>query len=83
MNTRSSVARAALRVFGITLAVVVILVAAAWIALSVLLPHDRVLALVRAQLASTLRREARLADVSVRLWPPVRLAVRGFELAEP
>ena len=83
MNHRSSFARAAMRVSGIVLAVVVVVVAAAWIALALLLPHDRVLTLVRAQLASSLRREARLADVSVRLWPPVRLAARGFELAEP
>ena len=62
---------------------VVLLVVAAWAALAVLLPHDRVLALVRAQLAGSLRREARLTDVSVSLWPPVRLAARGFELAEP
>jgi hypothetical protein len=83
MDTRSVVSRAPLRVFGITLAVVAVLVAAAWIALAVLLPHDRALTLVRGQLAKSLRREARIADVSVRLWPPVRLAARGFELAEP
>jgi hypothetical protein len=83
MNVRSSVARAWLRVFGITLAIVAVLVAAAWIALAGLLPHERALTLVRAQLSSTLRREARLADVSVRLWPPVRIEARGFELAEP
>jgi hypothetical protein len=82
MDTRSFVSRAAMRVFGITLAAVAVLVAAAWIALAALLPHDRVLTLVRAQLASSLRREVRLADVSVRLWPPVRLVGRGFELAE-
>jgi hypothetical protein len=83
MDTRSSIARAARRVFVILLAAAAVLVAAAWIALAALLPHDRVLTLVRAQLASSLRREVRLADVSVRLWPPVRLAARGFELAEP
>jgi AsmA protein len=83
MNARSASPRAALRVLGIALAAVAVLVAAAWISLAVLLPHDRVLALVRGQLAASLRRETRLADVSVRLWPPVRLAARGFELAEP
>ena len=83
MNAHSATPRAALRVLGIALAVVAVVLAAAWIALAVLLPHDRVLTLVRAQLASSLRREARIADVSVRLWPPVRLAARGFELAEP
>jgi len=83
MDTHSFFSGARLRVFGIALGAVGVLVATAWIALAVLLPHDRVLTLVRAQLASSLRREVRLADVSVRLWPPVRLAVRGFELAEP
>ena len=83
MNTRSSAARAAMRVTGITLAVVAVVAAAAWIALALLLPHDRVMALVRAQLARSLRRETRITDVSVRLWPPVRLEARGFELAEP
>ena len=83
MNTRSSSPRTAMRVLGVALAVVAVVLAAAWISLAVLLPHDRVLALVRGQLVRSLRREARLADVSVRLWPPVRLAARGFELAEP
>ncbi len=83
MDTRSSAARAPLRTFGIALGAVAVLVAAAWIALAVLLPHDRALTLVRGQLARSLRREARIADVSVRLWPPVRLVARGFELAEP
>jgi len=83
MNARSAVSRAPLRLLGTVLAVVAVLAAAAWIALATLLPHDRVLALLRGQLAKSLRREARIADVSVRLWPPVRLAARGFELAEP
>ncbi len=83
MNARSSASRAALRASGIVLAAAAVLLAAAWIALAALLPHDRVLALVRAQLTGSLRREVRLADVSVSLWPPVRLAARGFELAEP
>lgn len=83
MNTRSPVARVVMRAFGVTLAAVAVLVAVAWVALAVLLPRDRMLTLVRGQLATALRRESRLADVSVRLWPPVRLAARGFELAEP
>ena len=83
MNIRPPAFRAPLRRLGVVLAVLVVLVAAAWIAVVVLLPHDRILALVRAQLGRSLRRETRLDDVSARLWPPVRLAVRGFELAEP
>jgi uncharacterized protein involved in outer membrane biogenesis len=83
MNARSSVVRATARVSGIALAIVAVLVIAAWIALAALLPHGRALTLVRSQLAGSLRREVRLVDVSARLWPPVRLAARGFELAEP
>jgi hypothetical protein len=83
MRTRRPAFRAAARFVAVTLGVVALLVAAAWVALAVLLPHDRVLALVRAQLAASLRREARLADVSVGLWPPVRIEVRGLEIAEP
>jgi hypothetical protein len=83
MNTHSSGSARFVRLLGAALAAVVILVAAAWIAAAVLLPHDRVVALVRTQLAKSLRRESRLSDVSVSLWPPVRLRARGFELAEP
>jgi hypothetical protein len=83
MNPRPSGPSRPLRALAIVTAGAVLLIAAASIAVAVLLPHDRVLALVRAQLARSLRREARIADVSVRLWPPVRLAARGFELAEP
>ena len=77
MNTRSSSPRTAMRVLGVALAVVAVVLAAAWISLAVLLPHDRVLALVRGQLVRSLRREARLADVSVRLWPPARIRIIG------
>ena len=83
MNARSSTVRTLGRISGAVLAVVLVFVAAVWIALAWLLPHDRVVLLVRAQLAKSLRRETRLADVSVRMWPPVRLAARDFELAEP
>ncbi len=83
MVDRSSGSHRLLRGLLAALAVVVILVVGAWIAVAALLPHDRVLALVRAQLARSLRRETRLADVSIGLWPPVRLRARGFELAEP
>jgi len=83
MNARSSVFRTPLRLLGVGVAVAAVLVAAAWIALATLLPRERVLALLRGQLTKSLRRETRIADVAVRLWPPVRLAARGFELAEP
>lgn len=59
------------------------LVAIAWIALAVLLPPARVKALVESQLKTALRREARFESASVGLFPPVRLSVKRFELAEP
>lgn len=83
MPNRRSLPRTAARVAAVALGVVALPAVLAWAALAVLLPHDRVLAMVRAQLAASLRRESRLADVSVGLWPPVRIAVRGFALAEP
>ncbi len=75
--------RLVVRVVAVLLAALVLLVVLAWASLAVLLPHDRVVAMVRAQLAASLRRETRLEDVAVGLWPPVRLGVRGFALAEP
>ena len=59
------------------------LVVLAWAALAILLPPARATQLVRDQLAKSLAREVRFEHVSVSLWPPVRLAVRRFELAEP
>lgn len=56
---------------------------AAWGAVAILFPPERVRARVQEQLATALAREVRFADASVGLWPPVRLTVRGFELAEP
>src|SRR5436190_13767766 len=59
------------------------LVALAWVALALLLPPARATQIVRDQLAKSLARDVRFERVSVSLWPPVRLAVRNFELAEP
>ena len=75
--------RAVVRAAAVALGVAALLVVAAWAALALLLPRERVLAMVRAQLAASLRRETRLAGVSVGLWPPVRIGVRDFALAEP
>src|SRR5262245_35652717 len=55
----------------------------AWAALALLLPPARATQLVRDQLAKTLARDVRFEKVSISLWPPVRLAVSKFELAEP
>src|SRR6516164_157042 len=60
-----------------------VLVALAWIALAILLPPTRATQLVREQLTKNLSRDVRFERVSISLWPPVRLAVRKFELAEP
>jgi hypothetical protein len=59
------------------------IVAIAWIALVILLPPARVKSLVESQLRTALRREARFESASVGLFPPVRLSVKRFELAEP
>ncbi len=59
------------------------LFAFAWGALALLLPPARATQLVREQLANSLARDVRFEKVSLSLWPPVRLAVRRFELAEP
>ena len=60
-----------------------VLVALAWIALAILLPPTRATQLVREQLTKNLSRDVRFERVSISLWPPVRLSVRKFELAEP
>ena len=60
-----------------------VLVVLAWAALAILLPPARATQIVRDQLAKTLARDVRFDRVSISLWPPVRLAVRKFELAEP
>ena len=59
------------------------LVVVAWVALAIAFPPARVRALVQAQLARSVRREARFEDASISLWPPVRITVRGPALAEP
>ncbi len=72
-----------LRVALVVLAVPVVLVALAWIALTVLFPPAKVKALVEDQLQRSLAREVRFEGASLGLWPPVRLTVKQVELAEP
>src|SRR5262245_29410246 len=55
----------------------------AWLALAVLLPPERATRLVREQLSKSLARDVRFEKVTVSLFPPVRLAVKRPELAEP
>jgi hypothetical protein len=61
----------------------VVLLLAAWAALAILLPPARANRIVREQLSRSLARDVRFERVSVSLFPPVRLSVRRFELAEP
>ena len=61
----------------------VVLLLLAWAAVAILLPPARATQLVREQLSRSLAREVRFERVSVSLFPPVRLSVRRFELAEP
>jgi AsmA protein len=61
----------------------VVLLLVAWAALAILLPPARANRLVREQLSRSLARDVRFERVSVSLFPPVRLSVRRFELAEP
>ena len=61
----------------------VVLVAVAWVALTVLFPPAKVKALVQEQLHSALAREVRFERASLGLFPPVRLTVTKPEVAEP
>ena len=61
----------------------VVLVVAAWAALTVMFPPDKVRALVSEQLSAALAREVRFTHAALGLWPPVRLSVREPALAEP
>ena len=64
-------------------AALIVLIVAAWVALIVLLPPARVLAIARQQLSATLKREVRLEGASVSIWPPVRVALHRIAIAEP
>jgi len=67
----------------IVLGALVVLVALAWGAVVIAFPPAKVSAIIRAQLATALRREVRFESASASLWPPVRLTVRRPALAEP
>src|SRR5437879_1224178 len=75
--------RPLLRLLGLTLAVLVVLIATAWIALAVAFPPAKVRARVQAQLERTLNRPVRFEGASLTLWPPVRLVITAPALAEP
>jgi hypothetical protein len=65
------------------IAAFLVIVAAAFVAVRVLLPPERVRALVQAQLARVIDREVRYSGASVGLWPPVRLSVETPAIGEP
>ena len=87
MGARSNPSGGTPTSLGRRLAVLVVillaLAGAAWAALGFALPPAQVNALVRRQLAATFAREMQFSDVSVGLWPPVRITIRQPELAEP
>ncbi len=67
----------------IALAIVVVLVAAAWASLRAFLPPDRVKALLSARLSAALKRDLRVGRASVTLFPPVRVRIGDVALAQP
>jgi hypothetical protein len=73
----------ALRTAGFAALALVALVLVAWIALRIALPPARVVALARAQLASSLGRDVRIDRADVSLLPPVRVSLRALGVAEP
>ncbi|MGH7732078.1 MAG: AsmA-like C-terminal region-containing protein [Candidatus Eiseniibacteriota bacterium] len=75
--------RSPLRVVLWVVAALVALVLVTWGALALFLPPAKVRELVSARAASVLARDVRFADVTLGLWPPVRLTVRRPALAEP
>ncbi|HYM80692.1 MAG TPA: AsmA-like C-terminal region-containing protein [Candidatus Limnocylindria bacterium] len=60
-----------------------VVMAAAWVALTIVLPPARVQEIVRRQVSTALAREVRFAGASVGILPLVRLTVREPALAEP
>ncbi len=82
MHASSTPRRGGLRPWFVVLGVLVALVLAAWGAITVLLPPDRVRAIVQQQLARSISREVRFADAGVTILPPVRLTVRDVAVSE-
>jgi len=55
----------------------------AWAALAIFFPPAKLRPMLQAQASSALARETRFGDVSIGIFPPVRLTVRDAALAEP
>ena len=82
MHASSTPRRGGLRPWFVVLGVLVALALAAWVGVTVLLPPDRVRAIVQQQLARSISREVRFADAGVTILPPVRLTVRDVAVSE-
>lgn len=83
MATVSNVTSRRLPVWAWLIAVPALLIAVAWAALALIFPPAKLRASIDEQLHHVMRRDVRYVDASLRLWPPVRLAVTRLELAEP
>ncbi len=55
----------------------------AWAALAILFPPAKLRAMLQGEASSALSRDTRFGDVSLGLFPPVRLTVKDAALAEP
>lgn len=64
-------------------AVLGVLLLAAWAALAIFFPPAKVKEMVSARLQRAMDREVRFDDASIGLFPPVRLTVAGLAIAEP
>jgi hypothetical protein len=67
----------------IAAAALVVLCLLAWGALAMLFPPAKLRVMLQAQASSALSRETRFGDVSLGLFPPVRLTVHDAAIAEP
>ena len=72
-----------LRLLLIALAAIVVLIGITWAAVVILLPPARVRAILEQQANAALNRPIRIDDVTVGIFPPVRVRVHGLALAEP
>lgn len=67
----------------IAAAALAVLCLAAWAALAILFPPAKLRAMLETQASSVLSRETRFGDVSLGIFPPVRLTVKDAAIAEP
>ncbi len=72
-----------LRVAVFAASVAVLLVVVAWAAVAIFLPPAKLKLMIERRLAAALARDVRFAEATASLWPPVRITVSEFALAEP